>query len=239
MIRFWEIMPGALAWLTLFGLAFLSWRAPVAVVVFILLYDLYWFLKLIYLFFHLRSSFTKMNANLKMDWLAKLKKDNPENWEKIRHLVILPVYRESYGIIKQAFSNLIEANYPKEKIFVVLATEERGGETDRETALKIEEEFGSAFKGFLITRHPADLPGELAGKGSNQAWAAKEALSKLINPLSISYDDVLVSVFDIDTRTDQDYFGILAYKFLNSSHPYRSSFQPIPLGCDGVISEPV
>ena len=238
MIRFWEIMPGALAWLTLFGLTFLSWRAPVAVVVFILLYDLYWFLKLIYLFFHLRSSFTKMNANLKMDWLAKLKKDNPENWEKIRHLVILPVYRESYGIIKQAFSNLIEANYPKEKFFVVLATEERGGEADLESALMIEKEFNGAFKGFLITRHPSDLPNELAGKGSNQAWAAKEALSKLIDPSGISYDDVLVSVFDIDTRTDQDYFGILAYKFLNSSHPYRSSFQPIPLFINNVHEAP-
>ena len=82
MIRFWEIIPGALAWLTLLGLTFLSWRAPVAVVIFILLYDLYWLLKLIYLFFHLRLSFTKMKANLKIDWLARLKKDNPENWEK-------------------------------------------------------------------------------------------------------------------------------------------------------------
>ena len=74
MIRFWEIIPGALAWLTLLGLTFLSWRAPVAVVIFILLYDLYWLLKLIYLFFHLRLSFTKMKANLKIDWLARLKK---------------------------------------------------------------------------------------------------------------------------------------------------------------------
>lgn len=238
MIRFWEIMPGALAWLTLIGLTLLSWRAPVAVVVFILLYDLYWLLKLVYLLFHLRSSFAKMKANLKIDWLIKLKKDNPERWEKIHHLVILPAYRENYEIIRQAFLSLAKANYPKEKFFVVLATEERGEEVDLESALKIEKEFNGAFKEFLITRHPTDLPNELAGKGSNQAWAAKEALSKLIDPSGISYDDVLVSVFDIDTRTEPDYFGILAHKFLNSAHPYRSSFQPIPLFINNIRKAP-
>ena len=238
MIRFWEIIPGALAWLTLLGLTFLSWRAPVAVVIFILLYDLYWLLKLIYLFFHLRLSFTKMKANLKIDWLARLKKDNPENWEKIRHLVILPAYRENYGIIKQAFLSLAESNYPKKKLFVVLATEEKGGDIDQESALRIKEEFGTTFGNFLITRHPAGLAGELAGKGSNQAWAAKEALPKLIDPSNIPYDDILVSVFDIDTRTGPDYFGILSHKFLNSLHPYRSSFQPIPLFINNVREAP-
>lgn len=238
MIRFWEIMPGALAWFTLIGLTLLSWRAPVVVVVFILLYDLYWLLKLIYLFSHLRSSFAKMKANLKIDWLMKLKKDNPENWEKIRHLVILPAYRENYEIIRQAFLSLAEANYPKEKILTVLAIEERGGEVDAESALKIEKEFNGAFKGLLITRHPADLPNELAGKGSNQAWAAKEALSKLIDPSGVSYGDVLVSVLDIDTRVGPDYFGILTHKFLNSSYPTRSSYQPIPLFINNIHETP-
>ena len=75
-------------------------------------------------------------------------KDNPENWEKIRHLVILPAYRENYGIIKQAFLSLAESNYPKKKLFVVLATEEKGGDIDQESALRIKEEFGTTFGNF-------------------------------------------------------------------------------------------
>lgn len=60
MTRFWEIIPGALAWITLLGFFFLSWRLPAAVVFIIILYDLYWLLKVIYLFSHLRPAFVKM-----------------------------------------------------------------------------------------------------------------------------------------------------------------------------------
>lgn len=238
MVRFWEIIPGAFAWSTLLGFLFLSWRLPAAVVVMVLLYDLYWFLKLIYLFFHLRSSFMKMRMNLKINWLAKLQAEQAAAWGKIYHLVIFPMYHESYEIVHQSFLSLAESNYPKDKFFIVLATEEGGGPAGEETASKIKAEFGQLFKKFLITRHPAGLPGELPGKGSNEAWAAKEALSKIINSSGVPYGDIMVSVFDIDTRTGPDYFGILTHAFLTASHPQRSSYQPVPLFINNVREAP-
>ena len=74
MIRFWEIMPGALAWLYSFRshISFLA-RARRRGRFHPSLRSLLVFKANLSLF-HLRSSFTKMNANLKMDWLAKLKK---------------------------------------------------------------------------------------------------------------------------------------------------------------------
>ncbi len=227
-MRIYEIIPGLAAWVTLLGLVFLSWQLPQVVVIFILLYDLYWLLKLFYLFLHLRYAFSKMNKSLKTDWLLKLDSEGL-NWRDIRHLIVLPMYREPYKVVEQSFQSLVDSNYPKDKLFVLLACEERGGESDKETSEIIKKKFGSMFGGFLVTFHPSDLPGEMPGKGSNESWAVKHAISELIDKKGIKHEDVLVSVFDIDTRTAPDYFGVLAYNFLKAPHPLRSSYQPIPL----------
>lgn len=227
-MRLYEILPGLAAWVTLLALVIFSWQLPQVVVVFILLYDLYWLLKLFYLFLHLRYAFSRMRKNLHTDWLKKLEGENLD-WKKVYHLVILPMYQEPYPIIRESLSSLAKSNYPKEKILVLLACEERGGEGDRETARKLEEDFGHLFGGFCTTFHPAGLPGELPGKGSNETWAIKHALGKLVDERKIPHENVLVSVFDSDTRTPPDYFGVLAHSFLKAPHPLRSSYQPIPL----------
>ncbi len=227
-MRVYELIPGLAAWITLGGLVFLSWQLPQVVVIFILLYDLYWLLKLFYLFLHLRFAFSTMRKNLRIDWLGILKREKAD-WEKIYHLVVLPMYQEPYGVVERGFLSLTMSNYPKEKLIVVLASEERGGEIDAETARRIEKKFGTSFGGFLSTFHPTDIPGELPGKGSNEAWAARLAVSDIIDKRGIKYENVLVSVFDIDTRTGPDYFGVLSHSFLKARHPLRSSYQPIPL----------
>src|SRR3989344_6421643 len=75
MSRFFEILPGALAWLTLILVVVLSSQAPAFVAVFIILFDIYWLLKSLYLSFHLRSTFREMKKNLGVDWLRKLKEE--------------------------------------------------------------------------------------------------------------------------------------------------------------------
>ncbi len=238
MTRFWEIIPGALAWITLLGFFFLSWRLPAAVVFIIILYDLYWLLKVIYLFSHLRPAFVKMRDNLKIDWLLKLKSEKSGEWERVHHLVIFPIIHESYEVARESFLNLKESNYPKDKFFVVLATEEAGGEEIQKTAEKIREEFKPLFRDFLITTHPMGLPGEIIGKGSNETWAAKEAKAKIIDPSGVSPEDILISVFDIDTRTGKDYYGILTHTFLSVPHPQRSSYQPVPIYLNNIREAP-
>lgn len=227
-MRIYEIIPGLAAWVTLLGLTFLSWKLPVFVVFFILIYDLYWILKLFYLFAHLRFSFVKMRQHLNIDWLSKLKEEKLE-WEKIYHLIILPFYKEPEEVVRESLNTLKNVNYPKEKLFVVLAAEERGGEKDKETALKMEKEFQNVFGYFLKTLHPQNIKGEIPGKGSNEAYAAKEALKLIIDKFGIPYENVLVSVFDIDTKVEKDYFGVLTYTFLKTDNRLHASYQPIPL----------
>lgn len=228
-----EILPGFLVWLTLLGMVFSSIFFPVAAAYFIIIFSAYWIFKALHFVIHLVSAYRKMKINLKTDWLTrldKLKEKNPaKDWEDIYHLIIFPTYKEGLGVIRDSFQALINSRYPKEKMIVVLATEQRAGEAVKEISRVIAKEFENEFYKLLITCHPKDLPGEIAGKGANINWAGREVKEKIIDPLRIPYEKVIVSCFDMDTQVLPDYFGCLAYYYLISSYPTRASFQPIAL----------
>ena len=243
--RFLEILPAALSWLTLFLVIFLSWLVPVFTAIFIIAFDVYWFFKTIFLSLHMRSAFSKMKANLKKNWLSELETVHVGSkdllgyhWRDIYHLVILPMYQETFEVVRTSFESLIKINYPLDKLIVVLAVEERGGEAAALTAAAIEKEFGGEFFKFLIIKHPADIAGEIPGKGSNETWAIKEAKNKVIDELKIPYEKIIVSVFDVDTITHHNYFGRLTHAYLSSGKPLRSSFQPIPLFINNIWQAP-
>ncbi|MCL4403838.1 glycosyltransferase family 2 protein [Patescibacteria group bacterium] len=236
--RFWEVIPGAAAWATLAVLVLLSRYLPAVVVIFILFYDLYWLLRVVYFFFHLSFSFREMRARMKVNWLHKLEREKAGYWENIVHLIVLPVYHEPWTVVRRTIVSIAEANYPKDKMFVVLATEERGGPDDAAMAAEASREFGSAFGAFLVTRHPADLPRESPGKGSNETWATRAAVEALIRPGHIDPNRVVVSVFDADTRPGPDYFGLLTNEFLSNPKGERASFQPVPIYVNNLATSP-
>jgi len=238
--RAFEILPGALAWSTLLGVIFFSWYRPIWVAFFIIAFDVYWLLKTIYLSLHLRASYSRMKKQMALDWqkeLEKLKRKG-KNWEKIYHLIILPVYQEPFSVVRASFEAIIKSTYPKEKMMVVLAIEERAGQSAKRLAKKIEEEFSNYFYRFLITVHPQDIVGEMPGKGSNTTWAARQAKKQLIDPLNIPYQDVIVSCFDIDTRVYPQYFSCLTYHYLIVKKPTQSSYQPIPVYNNNIWQAP-
>jgi len=240
MKRFFEILPGLLAWSTIVLMVFFSWLLPAWVSVFIILFDIYWLLKTVYLSLHLRATFSTMRANMKVDWLARLDAVPAARmaWHDIRHLVILPMYNEPYEVVRESFESLSRTHYPLERMIVVLALEERAGTAARETGERIQKEFASRFGKFLVTVHPADLPGEIPGKGSNEAWAGREAQENIIDPEHLDYGKVLVSVFDVDTQVFPEYFGRLTHAFLTAEHPLRSIYQPIPFFTNNVYEAP-
>jgi len=108
--------------------------------------------------------------------------------DDLYHLIILPTYKEPYVIVKESLTSLINSGYDPRKLIVVLATEERAkeqGEEIRQLALK---DFNNKFFKFLETIHPQDIPGEIAGKGSNESWAGKQVVKEIIDPLKIPYE---------------------------------------------------
>ena len=236
MRRLFEMIPGVLMWATFALIFWFSFKAPVFVSAFFILYALFWLIRIAYLHFHLRFSFLKTKENMTVNWFEKVK--DKGDWEKVFHLIILPMYKEPLSVVRETFITLTKSNYPKEKMIVVLATEERAGIEAEETAKEIEREFGKDFFRFLVTRHPDGLPGEIPGKGSNETWAARRAKEELIDPLGLKYENVLVSVLDVDTQMPAEFFGRLTYVFLTCPHPQRSSYQPIPFFMNNIYQAP-
>lgn len=193
-----------------------------------------------YLSLHLRATFKKMRENMAVDWIKKLNKLQKE-WRDIRHLIILPMYKEPYAVVKESVEAIAASRYPNDKIILVIAIEERAGNEAKNTARRIETDFKNTFLAVLVTMHPQDLPNEIPGKGSNESWAAKRAqefIDALPSGKNIPHENIIVSVFDADTQVPSGYLGILTYSFLTASHPQRSSFQPIPLFTNNIFQAP-
>lgn len=227
--RLLEILPGALAWLTLGGILAASRFAPVGASIFIILFDLYWLIKTVFLSLHLRAAYRKMREHMTTDWQKKLEALPAYQEHPAYHLVILPFFREPYAVVRESVASLAQSYYPKNHIMVVLGIEERAGAEATETAGKLSQEFGGVFFKFFVARHPVGIAGELTGKGANETWAIQRAKEEIIDPLKIPYGDILVSSFDIDTKASPGYFSCLAYHFYTVPDAARASYQPVPV----------
>ena len=226
--RFFEIFPGLLSWGTIILAVILSWQKPVWIAVFIIFFDLYWFFRTIYFSFHLQSGYKKMREHEQANWLLKLEGLEHKTWKDIYHLIILPMYEEPLEIVRETFKTLEGSDFPKDRMIIVLACEDKVRSDVQKTADAVSREFGSKFYKFILTWHPADLPNEIAGKGSNETWAAKHART-VIDSLQIPYENIIYSSFDIDTCVFPKYFSCLTFYYLTAENPDRCSFQPIPL----------
>lgn len=234
--RFFEMVPGLLSWGTIIGTAVLSYFAPVAAAIFIIVFDLYWLLKTMYLSFFLRRSWKRMKHNmLDADWKGML---SHLKHEHIYHMVILPFYSEDFETIEKGILSLIEADVDLKKMIVVLAAEEKRGTEALLIAKEIEGKYGNSFGYFLTTQHPQDVEGEMAGKGSNISYAIEEARKKILDAHHVPYEDVLVSAFDIDTVVYTKYFLCVTWHFLTAEDPYRASYQPVPLYNNNIWDAP-
>ena len=244
--RFFEVLPGLLAWGTLFLIIGLSFLIPVYIAIFVIVFDIYWLIKTVYLSLHLNQSFRTMRRYLKIDWLDKLEKlssssyqlSGTKSWHELYHLVILPRYKEEVEVVRVTLEGLLNSAYPKNKLIVVLAQEGRAGQEINQTGALLEKEYGQKFFKFLVTEHPAGLSGELAGKGANAAFAAEQAKNLIIDPLNIPYAKIIVSNFDIDTVVPPHFFSCLAWHYLTAEKPLRSSFQPVPLFINNIWEAP-
>lgn len=234
--RLLEIFPGALSWGTLILMVVGSIYFPFYAAIFIILFDLYWLLKSIGISYHHYHNWKRLRYNIAQDWYEKLKKFK---YEHIQHIIIIPFYNEEEEVIDTSLQAIFESKYLLDRLHIVLATEERAGESAQVIAKKIRAKYENKIGQILITTHPKNTPGEIVGKGPNISHAAEEARQKLINQNNWRYEDVIVSAFDVDTIVWPQYFSCLTWHFLTAENPMRSSFQPIPLYNNNIWHAPL
>ncbi len=236
--RLFEILPGLLTWLTLILPIVLAFYYPKVVSIAVMIYALYWFMRTIVMSYHLILGYMHYKNAMAQSWHNELVTTHPHNWEKVMHLVFVPMYKEELGVVKKTFQALLESDFPRDNISVILCTEERAGDEARETAKKIEREFGQKFHQFYITTHPANISGEVKGKGANITFAAKEVVPYMLRQ-GYKAENILVTTLDADNRVDRQYFACVTKAFLESPDPKHTSYQPLPMYFNNIWDVPL
>lgn len=234
--RLLEMIPGLLVWSTFGLIIFLAFFKPIVAILFIIVFDLYWLLRIIYLIIYLLVAYGRYRRAVAVDWASRLQ--TVSGWDRLYHLIIVPTYRESLAVLDSTFRALAKSNYPRrDRLLVVLAIEERDRVNAQAHAAALRERYGDQFGLFLVTQHPATIPGELAGKGANTAWAGRRA-KEWIDERGIPYEDIIVSAFDSDTQPSRPFFSYLSWVYLTTPNRLRTSYQPLPFFHNNVWQAP-
>ncbi|MFB6181660.1 MAG: glycosyltransferase family 2 protein [Candidatus Magasanikbacteria bacterium] len=194
---------------------------------FIILFDIYWVLRVLNFSFYLVVAWRRLKQTLKFDWDDKMRHEIP-NWKEKKHLVFLTLYNEDWEVVKTTIERLNESVYRKENFVVVIAGEGRTEEHCRNIFEKIKDQYSDCFKDLIFTLHPEGLEDEIPGKGSNLHYSEQQ-VKKYVDDKGWEYENLITTIFDIDTVCHPDYFSYLTYLYCKHPNPTRSSFQPIAL----------
>lgn len=280
-----EVIPGILTWMTFIGMFVLSFFLPVWVAVFVIVFDVYWIFRTIFIAFYSITGYLKLKKGKEIDWLERCQnikdptcfreiikekiqsmtkslkeensmsmkergilkramgeqkkylgeveeiekiKDQILDWREIIHVVMLPTAGESAEIIEPSIQSIVEANFPKKQIILLLATEEREKE---ETRLKkvnyLKNKFAGIFRDFIVTTHKVKDK-EMKAKGSNATFAARE-MEKYLKEKGVDFKKVIFSNFDCDSVAHSQYFAALTYEYIVDPKRLQRSYQPLPM----------
>lgn len=221
-LRFIEILIGVTTWLTITMPIWMSFWHPAIVAYLVLAFDMYWLYKSATLCINAVRSYLKLSVHIKINWKEKALAQ--KDWEKVRHVIIIPEYHEPFSVLKDTIENLTLQDFPKENIYIVFATEKRD-EMAGKIGNDLKKEYGNKFGRFFITSHP-DAIGEVKGKSSNLAYAAKE-VTRILEQENADLNYFTVTSCDADALLHPKYFSYLTYLFMTDSerkyHFYQSA----------------
>ncbi len=212
----------------------LSFWHPALVAYFIITFDVYWFYRAFVFAYNALRSYITMTAHQNVDWLTKAQ-EHPD-FHMLHHVIIIPEYKEPVHILRRTLETLTHQDMPAKQIIIVFATESKDDEA-LQTATELSKEFAHKFGKFIVTSHPL-VPGEVAGKSSNMAWAGRE-VEKRLEGWNIDIEYTTVTSCDADALLHPKYLSYLSYLYLNDTertyHFYQgaiffySNFWRIPL----------
>ncbi len=263
--RFFEILPGAVSWFMLFLPFLLSFINVTVAVFFIVGYLLIYVARSAGVDIRALQGYRIMSRYQKLDWdhlLHELEEgkideqihiDRPK-WHvsnvgytdkqpltikphEIIHVAMVAMYNESREVLEPTIKSILESDYDKKKIILMIAYEERGGEATEKLANDLVEEFGKEFMHAAAVKHPDNIPGEIIGKGGNITYAGRE-LEKYVKQHSIDPLKVIVTTLDADNKPHKEYFSALTYVYCICPDPVHVSFQPVPVYTNNIWDAP-
>lgn len=224
-----EILPFALAATLITSLVWGAYYLPIPLVVMLLGFDVYWAWRSINNGIHSVRGYLAIKATSRIDWRHRydaetITRDDLIPWDDVHHLIIIPTYKESVEKLSATLGKLAENEVAREKLLVVIAMEEADEDAPaRFDALR--RSFAHSFLAMIGTTHPKDIPGEVRGKSSNEAWAAKQAKRLFCDEMGFDIDAMTVTSCDADTLFHPRYFSALTFTFATNPRRYRTFWQ--------------
>jgi len=263
--RFFEILPGALSWAILALPVILSLIDPTIATLFILVFILIFFTRAMAVTVRALAGYRMMREHEKLDWLELVREveagvvDEPEQhrpaWHhknllrlqqskmvvrpnELVHAIIVAVHRESRDIVEPTIKSILDSNYDiKKNVLFVYAYEERGGPEVEKQARELTAKYAKYFKDAMCYKHPAGIPGEVKGKGSNITHAGRR-LAAYVEKHGIDPMKVVVTTLDCDHRPHRQYLPALSYMFCVSPDPLRAAYQPLQIFNNNIWDAP-
>jgi len=159
------------------------------------------------------------------------------DWRDIWHVVVIATFRESIDILQPTLKALVNSNFPKKRIMIVLAGEDKDPDF-LPISQQLEKEFTKYFPVFLSYAHKKQ-EGEVKGKGPGITYAGrgfKEYFDKHF--AHIPYENVVVTNLDADHIVHPEYLARLTFKYIINPNRTRSTYQPVPLLFNNVWDTP-
>ncbi len=153
------------------------------------------------------------------------------------HAVIIATVNESREVLEPTIQSLINADYDTNQMILVIAYEGRAGEDTENRVKELISLYRHHFRHVMSAQHPANIPGEVIGKGGNVTFAGRK-LQTYLEDIKLDPAKVIVTTLDADNRPDRRYFAALSYAFCAVPNPLRASFQPLPMFTNNIWDAP-
>ncbi|KAL3895811.1 MAG: hypothetical protein SGCHY_004475 [Lobulomycetales sp.] len=201
------------------------------------------------------KKYTQHVASSSLDSANKLLPLSVVEWDTVLHVIVIPNYCESDGILREtldvlASHDIARSQYPYPFINlsfryrVCLAMEETEAGA-HEKAVALEKAYAGAFHDICHTIHPRGIAGEHRGKGSNVAWAVRKMSEKedssvsslieegsgnLLHPAPGKRPRNVVTIMDADNCVAQDYFHSINFHY-STANPEDRRIMMFTPGC--------
>ncbi len=233
--RLIQMIPGLMLWGTILIIFILSFTEPTIVIYLVILYITYFVYQSLTMMVLVFMANKRISQVYKINWIEKLDKEYPR-WKDIYNVLLIPVANEGEEILIPTIEACKKINYPKDKKIILIATEKKfpNGEM---IAKKLQKIYKNDFYKFIITVHELK-DGEIAGKASNENFAAREFYKQNLK-FAIPIENILITSNDADYRHEPNYFAYLTYTFLKTDKRYSAIFQPIPIFYNNIWKVPI
>ncbi|MBR2855685.1 glycosyltransferase family 2 protein, partial [Candidatus Saccharibacteria bacterium] len=157
--------------------------------------------------------------------------------DRIYHVVIMTAYNEGIEVLDPSIEAVKNTTFPNDHIIFVLAYEERGGEAIEKTAKTLYQKYKHEFKDFILSKHPANLRGEVVGKGPNLTYAGQE-VAEYVERKNLPVENIIVTSLDSDNHMHPKYLDSVAYEFITHPNRQHLSYQPVSLFTNNIWDAP-